>query len=551
MDKQSLLQSLNQQAAFNNLPLDLKCQWRDEHLHVLLLLPNLNSQINWQAVAADTLTNLTALQASYGIRHLSLWYAKTCLVTVDHNPYLLLKPDSPLLSTDLPTPAPVVAQIVQTFIQASPEERRTYLPAIAYYCGLPRSRPPAVAMPDGLGTIQSLSLENKRAVAVWLSRLGRDEAATLAVLQPPEPTLAPAEPGADLEREVMASPLGVILANQLRQQGFTVIAQETAQGIQLRFPETTTAKAAKLATFNALAALDWPNAPTCWLYGLTRDRKISWRAQVSYVPQPQSEQVAFNRFSFDNPRVNLLAIPIAFLIAIVLNFSFFFILMLPWHIWVHEVGHASAAWAAGFRAMPLPFGWTSISNHRHWLVYLGVLFLLGVWFWQGYKERRIWVMVTAVVFAAIQFYMTWLITEDQAFMWISFAGIGGEFYLSTFLLVSFYFPLPDRLRWDIFRFGVIVLAAATLLNSFWQWHLIDVGLSDIPWGSMLGGRGDANGDMNRLRLDYAWTPEQIIASYRRLGEICLLTVGGVYTLFVIRGNPRRWHLLRQRLGLLR
>ncbi len=341
------------------------------------------------------------------------------------------------------------------------------------------------------------------------------------------------------------------MANQLRQQGFSVTAQETAQGIQLRFPETTAAKAAKLATLNVLAALAWPDTPTCWLYGLARDRKISWRAQVGYVPPPVSEQTAFNRFGFNNGRVNLLAIPIAFLIAIVLNFSVFFILMLPWHIWVHEVGHASAAWAAGFRAMPLPFGWTSISNHRHWLVYLGVLFLLGVWFWQGYQERRPWAMLTAVVFAVIQFYMTWLITEDQAFMWISFAGIGGEFYLSTFLLVSFYFPLPDRFRWDIFRFVVIVLAAATLFNSFWLWHLIDVGLSEIPWGSMLGGRGDANGDMNRLRLDYAWTPAQIIASYRRLGELCLLTVAGVYSVFVIRGNPQRWRLLKQRLALWR
>lgn len=80
-------------------------------------------------------------------------------------------------------------------------------------------------------------------------------------------------------------------------------------------------------------------------------------------------------------------------------------------------------------------------------------------------------MGLAVGLALLQFYLTWFTSSYTFEMLLTFGGIGGEFYLSSLLIGGFYLRLPDRWRWDFWRFIALGVAANTFWNSFWQWHL--------------------------------------------------------------------------------
>ncbi len=249
-------------------------------------------------------------------------------------------------------------------------------------------------------------------------------------------------------------------------------------------------------------------------------------------------------YSFDNCYVNRGAVPIAFILAILAQILVFpKILLQGVRIWIHEFGHATVAWMAGHGATPLPFGWTNIAENRSPIVYICFLLLLSLLGWTGWRERKRGIMIMAGVLEIVQFYMTWLMPESTYDVLVSFGGIGGEFYLSTLLIVCFYFPLPDRFRWDFWRFLFLGMATFTFADSFGMWHQIKAGTAEIPWGTMLGGQGDAGGDMNNL-VAFGWSNTQIINTYSQLGNICLFVIIGVYAVFCLRSfQTRSWRQL--------
>jgi hypothetical protein len=291
-------------------------------------------------------------------------------------------------------------------------------------------------------------------------------------------------------------------------------------------------------------SLQLPELPPIQLVGVAKSGQ-SW--QKDFAKQDPRRETPFNRFTFDSTRLNLWSLPIAVVVAAIVNlFPPLNLLHLPWHIWIHEFGHATVAWLCGHRATPLPFGWTNYDFDQSWFVYFGFLFLFGLLFWSGWRERLRWAMGLAVALALLQLKMTWFMSERSFEFWFYFGGIGGEFWISTLLLTCFYFPLPDRLRWDIWRFPVVAIAASSLWRSFWQWHRINRGQEEIPWGTLFGGQGDAGGDMNTLNYEFGWSPDQIINAYSNLGNICVVVLLGVYVFFLLKGSPEWVAALKQR-----
>jgi Peptidase M50B-like len=212
------------------------------------------------------------------------------------------------------------------------------------------------------------------------------------------------------------------------------------------------------------------------------------------------------------------------------------------HVWIHEFGHATAAWMSGYRATPLPIGWANIELDPSRFVYFGGLFLCGVFAWAGWTQRRLAAVVLGVTAAIAQFWMTWRNDEFTHDLWIVAGGVGGEFYLSTACLVLFFVRLPAKFRWGVCRWPCGFVAASGLLKigTFW-WH-IRQGREEIPFGSMLHGEEDPNGDMNRLIDDHGWTQAGIIDHYSSLGVACLLAWAMVYVWFALRADleVRRW-----------
>lgn len=282
------------------------------------------------------------------------------------------------------------------------------------------------------------------------------------------------------------------------------------------------------------------------IYGLDSHGKPQWKK--SFAPPRQHRQSdESDLYSFDNRYSNTFVFPGLLLIAALLNsVEAIKLLLFGIDIWIHEFGHATVAWLGGHQATPLPFGWTNVSEEKSLFVYFGVLTLFGLLFWAGAKEQRRWPMGLAIALTIIQFFMTWIMSADTFDMLLSFGGIGGEFYLSALLIISFYFPLPAYWRWDFFRYPAVLFAGFTFLGSLWQWRQIDRGLADIPWGSLFGGSAHIGGDMNQLHIVYGWSDQQIIGTYNSIGSVCVIVILSIYLYFFIRD---RNHLLIQRLWL--
>ncbi len=117
----------------------------------------------------------------------------------------------------------------------------------------------------------------------------------------------------------------------------------------------------------------------------------------------------------------------------------------------------------------------------------------------------------------------------------AFGGIGGEFYLCAFLMVNYFFALPEYLRWDFYRFPVVLGAAFTFWDRVGFWHQVARGQASIPWGSIWGGPNHSGGDMNLL-VQYGWSSRQIIDTYNHLGKFCIVAIMGTYFYFVLKQN---------------
>lgn len=271
------------------------------------------------------------------------------------------------------------------------------------------------------------------------------------------------------------------------------------------------------------------------IYGMRDHRTILWKQSVPMRQVFDRKTAQQNRdpFSFHNQSINQWALPIAFLLSIVLHWIGIDALLLGMRIWIHEFGHAVVAWFSGRQATPLPFGWTNVNPDRSWIVYLCFFTLWNLLFYTGWKEQKRFAMGIATIAVLCQFCMTWFLSQDQFEMWLAFGGVGGEFYLSTLLVLGFYVPLPDRWRWDFWRYPALFMGASTFVNIFSFWHQVKRGLADIPWGSMLNGSGDAGGDMNQLR-DFGWSDLHIIHSYIAIGQVCFWLMVVVYGLRVVK-----------------
>lgn len=231
---------------------------------------------------------------------------------------------------------------------------------------------------------------------------------------------------------------------------------------------------------------------------------------------------------------NLYGFPMAFVIAFAINF----IEPLAWFIsmWVHEFGHATIAWFSGYRAM-VTFAGTIISFDRSLFVYFGILILIGLTFYSGWKEQKKTTMIICIILAIMQFILTWKTSYSTYQMLLYFGGIGGEFYLSTLLIVTFYWRLPEKFYWEFWRFIALIIGATTFWGNFTKWHRISKGKADIPWGTFWGGRGDSGGDLNVLNNEVGWSADQIINTYNTLGFICFLVIIGTYLYYLWKSNP--------------
>jgi hypothetical protein len=240
---------------------------------------------------------------------------------------------------------------------------------------------------------------------------------------------------------------------------------------------------------------------------------------------------------FENWKTTVIAPPLLFALAwltVVSPFGFF---LKGFHVWMHEFGHAVPAWLSGRLAVPLPLGWTSVHPDFSPFTYLALLVLLLVLLVAGWRERRIWAMVIAAGLLVLQGYMTWLMPEPtQEFWWSAIGGIAGEFCLGALGMALFFIQLPEKFRWGACRYLVFLLCAACFIQAYVFWGDVYRGHEDIPYGTMIHGEDDPNGDLDKLRHEHGWTQSQIRRTFYGLGNTCLIVLGVIYGFFALRLN---------------
>ena len=245
----------------------------------------------------------------------------------------------------------------------------------------------------------------------------------------------------------------------------------------------------------------------------------------------------FILFRFDSWAVNTFVPPLLLGLVLLVNLSPLKFLLTGFHVWMHEFGHATAAWLCGFRATPLPFGWTPVEPTYSPFVYFGLLGLFVILGVAGWLERKLWAIGAAVALAGLQFYMTWKMPEfRQEFWWSAFGGVGGEFYLSTLFMIFFWVQLPEKFKWGACRYVFFLIGATAFLNIWLRWGDIYRGREEIPFGSMINGEDDQGGDMNKLMDGFGWKKFAIRRNYWLLGWGCWAALGLMWVLFVLRLN---------------
>ncbi|MCA9522508.1 MAG: hypothetical protein KC609_16130, partial [Myxococcales bacterium] len=203
----------------------------------------------------------------------------------------------------------------------------------------------------------------------------------------------------------------------------------------------------------------------------------------------------------------------------------------------HELGHAIVAWCGSRAATPLVlapgFAWTSSKPGKSTLVYVCFLFLLGVLGYYGYRQRRWFAVIVAAGLFVMQSYFTFVATNlgwEQSVLW---SGVGGELILGAFAVVAFYYQLPERLHWDFFRYIFLLIGMYSLVSSTVLWWQVQSDPNLIPWGTGFGGRGDANGDMNRLHHLFGWSEKRLALTYLAVGFVGGAAVVAHYLLFLL------------------
>lgn len=199
-------------------------------------------------------------------------------------------------------------------------------------------------------------------------------------------------------------------------------------------------------------------------------------------------------------------------------------------VWVHEAGHAAAAWLCGFMAVPGPWG-TVVSPERSpaLSVLLGGALIVGAY--QASRHGRWFWVASAVVTFALQLVCTLRLYEDQAQAVITFGGDAGCFVLGAVLMGSVYARPDHPVRANHLRWVLVVLGALAFMDARHTWW---GGVDSIPFGEDDRGLSDPS----KLTEYYNWTVDLMIERHRAVAKVCAGALGVAYVVGLFTATDR-------------
>jgi hypothetical protein len=201
-------------------------------------------------------------------------------------------------------------------------------------------------------------------------------------------------------------------------------------------------------------------------------------------------------------------------------------------MWIHELGHATAAWLCGFLAVPGP--WRTLTASGRSPVFAALVSAALI-----YAIVRSWLAArrkTAVCAAAVlllQLCCTLLPSARSATALIVFAGDGGCLVLGALLMASMYAPAQGAIRRGWLRWGFLVIGAGAFADAFEQWWSARTDPDRIPFGM---NEGVGPSDPSVLSDQYGWSASLLVHRYVALGSVCLVALACIYASGLLRAR---------------
>ena len=233
-------------------------------------------------------------------------------------------------------------------------------------------------------------------------------------------------------------------------------------------------------------------------------------------------------------RLRAFAIPIALLLAGLLVWTGpgHFLVRTFASMWVHETGHAIAAWLCGYLAFPGPW-FTPIANSRSPLLVLVVAAGFGYGVFRSWRaDRKTWA-ATLVALLCLQLGCTLFLGAREARQLIIFAGDGGCLVLGTVLMATFYAPARSAIRRGWLRWGFLAIGAVSFADVFALWWGARSDYDLIPFGQ---NEGSGLSDPSVLTELFGWTTGALVRRYVILGVVCLAALTAMYAWALWQGR---------------
>jgi hypothetical protein len=189
-------------------------------------------------------------------------------------------------------------------------------------------------------------------------------------------------------------------------------------------------------------------------------------------------------------------------------------------MWVHESGHAVAAWLCGYMAWPGPW-FTPVGTERSpsfTVLLVGLLAYGGYRAWQ--LRRWFWVAVSAGTLLLVLF-CTLVLGPGKAQQLIVFGGDGGGLVLGTMLMLTVYAREEHPIRRDHLRWGLLVIGALAFMDVYAVWS---GPIDRLPFGENENGLSDPS----VLIEIYGWNLLTLIHRYQQLAHVSLALLALVY-----------------------
>ena len=191
-----------------------------------------------------------------------------------------------------------------------------------------------------------------------------------------------------------------------------------------------------------------------------------------------------------------------------------FVLRTFFGMWLHELGHASAAWLTGRWALPLP--WVTFSFDRNFVVSLLMFGGAAALIRFGKQRDSVTTMALGGVlaFATLLGHLAPTSFQEPFF---TFGGEAGAMVFGALLSCGFLVRSPLRLFQGGLRWGWLVIGSASWADATRVWWDSKTDFAVIPFGVEDGMPSDAS----RLVDEFGW---DALAMVRRFLFVALVSL---------------------------